>query len=332
MDKRSNPSPALSALETRSFARRAGRGTLVAVNFPFPLQPEMLRSDIYDKVWFFDLEWVPDADAARILLDVAEEATEKEAFQALWHNAGATDDRPRPFLKYLYSRIVSIAVLIRSVRYEGPEKRIEFALRSLPKLPALKDECDEGELICEFLEQLGRHKPQLVGYNSQESDVQVLIQRGIINQISAPMFCERPKDRWDKADYFARWDNEFHLDLLKLFSNGAMKPRLDDMAKLCGFPGKIDVDGQQVADLWLAGELNKIVEYNQIDALNTYLIWLRVVYFCGKMNEKQYETEVGSFRAFLVAEAESGKAHIQQFLDKWPERRTAKQHELALQQ
>ena len=289
----------------------------------------MLRSDIYDKVWFFDLEWVPDVDAARLLFDLPDDASEKEAFELLWQKAGATKERPRPFLKYLYSRIVSIAVLIRSVRYDGPEPRIEFALRSLPKLPALKADCDEGTIICEFLEQLGKHKPQLVGFNSQESDVQVLIQRGIINQISAPMFCERPKDRWDKSDYFARWDNEFHLDLLKLFSNGAMKPRLDDMAKLCGFPGKIDVDGGQVADLWIAGELNKIVEYNQIDSLNTYLIWLRVVYFCGKMSEKQYDIEIESFREFLIGEAEQGKAHIQQFLDKWPEKKAV--NELALQ-
>jgi len=291
----------------------------------------MLRSDINDRVWFFDLEWVPDAEAARILLDLPDDISEAEAFEAFWHHAGATEDKPRPFLKYLFSRVVSIAVLMRCVRYDGPEARIEFHLRSLPSLPANKDDADEGRIIRDFLDGLGKHKPQLVGFNSQESDVQVLIQRGIINQISAPMFCERPKDRWDKNDYFARWDNEFHLDLLKLFSNGAMKPKLDDMAKLCGFPGKIDVDGQQVADLWLAGELDKIVEYNQIDALNTYLIWLRVVYFCGKINDQQYDNEIGAFREFLTSEAGKGKAHVQQFLDKWPERRGSKQVELALQ-
>lgn len=289
----------------------------------------MLRSNIHDRVWFYDLEWVPDADAAKILLDVPEDATEEEAFKALWRSAGACDERPRPFLKYLYSRIVSIAFLTRYVFYDGPEARIEFKLHSLPSLPASKETADEGKLICDFLDALGRRKPQLVGYNSQESDVQVLIQRGIINQISAPMFCKRPENNWDREDYFKRWDNEFHLDLLKLFSNGPMKPRLDDMAKLCGFPGKIDVDGEQVADLWLAGELNKIVEYNQIDALNTYLIWLRVVYFCGKMNEKQYETEMESFRAFLADEAAKGKAHVAQFLEKWPEKKPA--NELALQ-
>jgi predicted PolB exonuclease-like 3'-5' exonuclease len=282
----------------------------------------MLRSNIYDRVWFFDLEWVPDADAAKILLDLPEDISEIEAFEALWRHAGAREENQRPFLKYLYSRIVSIAVLMRCVRYDGPEARVEFHLRSLPKLPAEKEEANEGQIIVEFLDALGKHRPQLVGFNSQESDVQVLIQRGIINQISAPTFCQRPTDRWDKNDYFTRWDNEFHLDLLKLFSNGKMTPRLDDMAKLCGFPGKIDVDGQQVPDLWLQGNLNKIVEYNQIDALNTYLIWLRVVYFCGKITDEQYNCELRTFRAFLTAEAAKGKDHIGQFLDRWPQHRT----------
>jgi len=281
----------------------------------------MLRNGIYDKVWFFDLEWVPDADAAKILYGLPEETSEADAFSEMWRRAGATAERPRPFLKYLHSRIVSIAVLMRYVRYEGPEARVEFHLRSLPKLPAEKADANEGELILEFLDALGKNRPQLVGYNSQESDVQVLIQRGIINQISAPTFCERPTERWDKTDYFARWDNEFHLDLLKLFTNSgnrAMVPGLNEMVKLCGFPGKLDIDGQQVPDLWLAGELNKIVEYNQIDTLNTYLVWLRVVYFCGKINEEQYESELNSFRAFLVAEAaKDDRQHINHFLEKW---------------
>ena len=289
----------------------------------------MLRNNIHDRVWFFDLEWVPDVDAAKILLDLPDDIAEADAFEALWRHAGATPEKPRPFLKYLYSRIVSIAFLTRYSFYDGPDKRIEFKLHSLPSLPASKETADEGKIICDFLDALGRRKPQLVGYNSQESDVQVLVQRGIINQISAPMFCRRPEKNWDPEDYFKRWENEFHLDLLKLFSNGAMTPRLNDMAKLCGFPGKIDVNGEQVADLWLEGELDKIVEYNQIDALNTYLIWLRVVYFCGKMNEQQYDTEIAAFREFLATEAASGKAHVGQFLDKWPEKRSVK--ELALQ-
>jgi len=82
----------------------------------------------------------------------------------------------------------------------------------------------------------------------------------------------------------------------------------------------IDVKGDQVTDLWLAGDLTKIVEYNQIDVLNTYLLWLRAVYFCGKMSEEDYFSEQEQFRAFLENESQKPeRAFITQFLEKWPE-------------
>jgi predicted PolB exonuclease-like 3'-5' exonuclease len=140
----------------------------------------------------------------------------------------------------------------------------------------------------------------------------------LINEVSAPMFCRRPENKWDPGDYFGRWDNEEHLDLLKLFSNGKMTPKLNDMARLCGFPGKLDINGEHVVDLWLQGDLTRIVEYNQIDVLNTYLLWLRVVHFCGKMKEEAYMNETEEFRYFLEAESQKPeKQFIAKFLEKW---------------
>jgi len=174
-------------------------------------------------------------------------------------------------------------------------------------------------IIERFLYILGKRCPQLVGYNSAESDMQVLIQRGMINDITAPAFCKRPDKPWEGSDYFKRWDNEDHLDLMKLFSSGKMTPRLDEFAKLCGFPGKIDVKGDQVTDLWLARDLTKIVQYNQFDVLNTYLVWLRAVYFCGKVKEEDYIQEQDQFREFLERETQKdGKAFVADFLEKWP--------------
>ncbi len=96
-----------------------------------------------------------------------------------------------------------------------------------------------------------------------------------------------------------------------------MRPGLNELARLCGFPGKIDVDGKQVADLWLDGKLREIVEYNQIDTLNTYLVWLRVVHFAGKISEEQYIGEQEDFRAFLDTEAANEDSeHLRKFLDK----------------
>lgn len=266
----------------------------------------MLRTDIHELTWFFDLEWVPDAAGARKLYGLSPETTELEAMETIWKNThGYSSATPRPFVKYLLSRVVSVAFLSRNVVFVDSERRVEFRLHSLPKLPLAGDplETTEQHLIERFLRYVGQRQPQLVGYNSSESDIQVLIQRGLINEVAAPDFCRRPEARWDKRDYFARWDNEFHLDLMKLFSF-QFKPSLNDLARLCGFPGKIDANGDQVPDMWLAGQLDKIVEYNQIDTLNTYLVWLRVMYFCGKITDEDYQSELIDFREFLEMELE----------------------------
>lgn len=281
----------------------------------------MLKSPIHDLVLYFDLEWVPDAAGSKRLFDLPEETTELEAMQQLWEHSPQYDaeKNPRPFLKYMFSRVVSIAFLSRKPVFRDGEPVIEFSLNSLPKLPLESDDVDEAAIIERFLYILGERRPQLVGYNSAESDLQVLVQRGIINEITAPAFNERPNKPWEGPDYFDSRNSEAHLDLLKKFSGGAMTPRLDEFAKLCGFPGKIDVKGDQVTDLWLARDLTKIVEYNQIDTLNTYLVWLRVVYFVGLLTEEAYFMELEQFREFLETEMEKPeKAFLSDFIDKWP--------------
>lgn len=281
----------------------------------------MLKGNIPELCLFYDLEWVPDAAGARRLFDLPDETTEIDAMQQLWEHTPQyeAERMPRPFVKYMFSRVVSIAFLSRRVVFRDGERAIEFGLNSLPRLPIDDEDVNEAEIIQQFLYFVGKRRPQLVGYNSAESDLQVLIQRGMINEVTAPEFCERPSKPWEGPDYFDSRNSEAHLDLLKKFSGGAMTPRLDELAKLCGYPGKIDVKGDQVTDLWLARDITKIVEYNQIDTLNTYLVWLRLVYFAGKMSEEDYFDETEQFRAFLDAESEKEeKAFLARFTEKWP--------------
>lgn len=278
----------------------------------------MLKNDLHDITLFFDLEWVPDANAARRLYGLPEGVSEAAAIEQLWQKTtGYSEDCKRPFVKYLFSRIVSIAFLSRKVVFRDGVRQAEFRLHSLPNLPLEDSTVDEAYIIERFLYMVGEREPRLVGYNSSESDLQVLIQRGLIHEVTAPRFCERPAKPWEGRDYFHRY-NEEHLDLLKLFSNGNTKPKLDELARLCGFPGKLDIDGQHVVDLWLEGRLREIVEYNQIDTLNTYLVWLRIVRFCGKIKEEEYADEQFAFRDFLEREAaKPHMRHVGQFLDKW---------------
>lgn len=278
----------------------------------------MLRFDIPELTLFYDLEWVPDANAARTLFGLDPEADELTAMEALWKDAGATEENPRPFIKYLYSRVVSIAFLSRKPVFRDGEKVIEFTLNSLPDLPFEGDDVDEASIIDRFLYIIGLKRPQLIGFNSAEADLQVLIQRGIVNEVSAPKFAKRPLKGFDPGDYFRKWDNEDHLDLLKLFSGGKMTPKLNDLAKLCGFPGKIDVAGDHVWQLWLARDIATIVEYNRLDVLNTYLVWLRTVYFAGKLTEEEYASEQMDFRTFLEQESgDAGGEYLSKFLELW---------------
>jgi predicted PolB exonuclease-like 3'-5' exonuclease len=278
----------------------------------------MLKSDLLDLTLFFDLEWVPDAEAAKRLHDLPAGTTEKAAIERLWsETSGFSEDCPRPFVKYLFSRVVSIAYLSRKVVWRDGVRQTEFTLNSLPKLPLEGNGVDEASVIARFLEIVGLKEPNLVGFNSAESDLQVLIQRGLIHGVTAPRFCARPNKPWEGRDYFYRY-GEQHLDLLKLFSNGKSAPKLNEFARLCGFPGKLDMEGHQVVDLWLEGKLQEIVEYNQIDTLNTYLIWLRVVRFCGKLGEADYVNEQLAFRDFLARESEKPHMrHVGEFLERW---------------
>lgn len=280
----------------------------------------MLKSDVHERTWFFDLEWVPDAAAAKKLYGLPDEVTELDAIQKLWETAsGYSPEVPRPFVKYLFSRIVSIAFLSRNVVFRDGEEQIEFGIHSLPKLPTSREEHDEASMIAKFLYWIGEREPQLVGFNSLESDLQVIIQRALINDVSVPSFARRPAKPWEGRDYFDSKNSEWHLDLMQRFSmRGGMAPKLNDLAVLCGYPGKIDVAGDQVVDLWLAGDVNRIVEYNQTDVMNTYLVWLRVAYFSGKISEENYFAEQDQFRDFLAVEAaKEGGEHIAQFLEMW---------------
>jgi predicted PolB exonuclease-like 3'-5' exonuclease len=278
----------------------------------------MLKNKLPNLTLFFDMEWVPDAEGACRVYGLPPETTEKDAIQHLWKQTkGYSEDCPRPFVKYLFSRIVSIAFLSRHVVWRDGVRCIDYKLNSLPRLPVEEERPNEAHIIERFLYFIGEREPNLVGFNSCESDLQVLVQRALIHEVSAEKFCMRPPKPWEGRDYFYKYSEE-HLDLLQLFSNGAMKPKLNELARLCGFPGKLDVDGEHVVDLWLDGDVKKIVEYNQIDVLNTYLVWLRVVHFCGKLAEEDYESEMLMFREFLETEASRPNCgHLTEFLNSW---------------
>jgi predicted PolB exonuclease-like 3'-5' exonuclease len=274
-----------------------------------------LLKSMQDEVWVFDAEWVPDPVAGRLLYHLPESMDDWEVVQEMWRQNGATAENPRPYLKTILCRVVSIATVIRHVL---PDKSVRLRLFSLPQQVESPEEQDEAVLLSRFLTGLGKHKPQIVGFNSQAADLKVFIQRGLVHGLSVPAFCHRPAKPWEGVDYFAR-TNEWHVDLLEVISGwGNTVPSLHQLALLAGIPGKMDIDGRQIADLWRNGELQRIVHYNECDALTTYLLWLRLAHFAGFFTTQAYSEEQDRVRSLLAEKAQDPRhAHLIAYQETW---------------
>ncbi len=270
---------------------------------------------IKNRVWAFDAEWIPDPLAGRLLYKLSADLPEKDVFTVMWQKGGATEEDPTPYLKTVLCRIVSIAAVER--RLEGPD--VKLHLLSLPRDSRDPDQTDERHVVGTFLTKAGQYKPQLVGFNSVSADLKAMIQRAVVLGLSMPDFCKRPNKPWEGEDYFDSRNSEASVDLKDVIGGwGKTAPSLNEIATLSGIPGKMDVDGEQVAFLWLQGNLDKIIAYNECDALTTYLLWLRIAHFGGHFTTPQYEQEQKLVREMIATEiAQNGKEHMKGFLDEW---------------
>ena len=266
---------------------------------------------IADNVVVFDVEWVPDPASGRRIYKVPDTASDDEVLEVMWREGGATPEDPRPYLKTVMCRIVSIAAVVRKKVRDG----VTLQLVSLPRLHDGVQ--PEGEIIRQFLEAVGSKGAQLVGFNSWNADLPILYQRALANRITVPTFCHRPDKPWEGADYFARF-SDYNIDLKnELGGFGKASPSLHELASSLGIPGKLGTDGSDVVNLWRSGEIRKIFEYNQFDAISTYLVWLRSAYFSGRLTEHAFVHEEQLLERLLHQEIEGGSEHLRQFLETW---------------
>lgn len=250
----------------------------------------MLKS-LPSRVCAFDLEWVPDSRAGRLVYGI--ESTDAEVVAEMYVRGGANAENPRPFLKLALCRVVSVAFVERTAQ--------GIALHAAPRG---EDDPSEAAVIGRFLSYVGERQPCLVSFNGQDADLPILLQRAVIAGVSAPKFCKRPAKPWEGVDYFAR-GSDAHVDLkTALGSWGKATPSLHELAVQCGFPGKFGASGGDVAEMYAAGRIDEIVAYNMGDAVTTYLLWLRVAHFCGFFDAAKYAAEVDAVRALVESRPE----------------------------
>lgn len=253
-----------------------------------------------EPILVFDIETVPDVETGRKLLGLEglDDAAVAQAMAAQRQQLRGNDFQP-PHLH----RIVAISVVL--------------AQKGELKVMSLGSEQDgEAELVRQFFRGIDKYRPVLVSWNGSGFDLPVLQYRALRHGITARGYWQTDGDaKWD--NYLGRYQFRHTdlMDVLALYQGRASAP-LHEIAVMLGLPGKLGMDGSQVAGAYAAGKLAEIRAYCETDVLNTYLIYLRFLLMRGELDPAGYRAELDRARAFLAA---SGEKHWQEYLAAWAE-------------
>ncbi len=240
----------------------------------------------------FDIETIPDVTGLRKLHEFDAKITDADvaefAFQRRRQASGSD------FLPHHLQRVVAISCVLRAD--EG------LRVWSLGK-----SDDTEATLIQRFFDGIERYTPQLVSWNGGGFDLPVLHYRALIHGLTAAKYWDMGEDdrdfKWN--NYIGRYHTR-HMDLMDLLA--MYQPRanapLDAMAQLCGFPGKLGMDGAQVWAAYQRGEIEAIRHYCETDVMNTYLLFLRFQSLRGALDKAAYDAEIAVVKSFLADNAE----------------------------
>jgi 3'-5' exonuclease len=258
-------------------------------------------------VCVFDIETIPNAQGLRDLGLAAADANDVDAIAAV--RAARAAAGQSDFMPHHLHKIAVISCVLRGAK--------GFKVRSFVNHGKTPDE--ERGVVQAFFDIIEQHQPQLVSWNGSGFDLPVLHYRAMANNVVASKYWDMGEDdreyKWN--NYISRYHNR-HLDLMDLLAlySGRGNAPLDALAKLCGFPGKLGMDGSKVWDAYASGQVDEIRRYCETDVLNTYLLYCRFQQMRGGLTVAEYRQEMALVRAELAKETEP---HWPEFLQAWTE-------------
>lgn len=242
-------------------------------------------------VMVFDCETIPDVELIKQGFRAEFEKCDfvssddleisKKAMEIQKENSGSE------FLPICYHQVVSIAAVFCDEF--GNFKKVG----NFKAIGETKEQREES-LIKAFLDYLNKHQPKLVSFNGRGFDLPMLLLRAMKYKLQANAYFEVDnlqynKNKWE--NYRQRYSERFHTDLLDVLGNfGSVRGlKLDVVANLVGMPGKYDVHGDMVLELYYQGKHEVIDEYCQSDVLNTYGVYLHYELLKGNLSVAEYK-------------------------------------------
>lgn len=226
----------------------------------------------------FDIETQIDKELLRAAFSPAPGASAALAYERM------RDDHDGGFLPVTVHAPVSIAL-----------GRVTPG-RLLESIEVLRgDELGEEELVRSFWRRIEPFRGTLVTFSGRVFDLPVLELRALRYGLSLPWYFG------GKSGFRGR--NERHDDLYDVISNrGSARLRggLDLLTKLIGLPGKGEVSGAMVQELWERREFDIVHRYCRRDVIQTYFLFLHVERLRGRIDSADVRRIEEATRDFRV--------------------------------
>jgi len=252
----------------------------------------------------FDIETIPDLRLIRTLYDW-QDLSDEDTYTAI--TSKFLVDKGTSFLPLHLHQIVAISLVMN----QDDQVKV-WSLGT--------HESGEADLIQRFYSGIERFTPTLVSWNGTGFDLPVLHYRALKHGIVAAQY-------WDAGDIrsefkYNNYVNRYHqrhtdvMDILALFQ-GRATVKLDQMAVMLGFPGKMGMAGDKVYEAYAQGNLAGIRDYCETDVLNTYLVYLRFLHMKGQISPDGLAQAEQVLQDMLFHESQQDRPHLGLFLDNW---------------
>ena len=211
------------------------------------------------------------------------------------------------FIPYTFQRPIAVGIAKLAADYR------------LIDLVALDEPHYRPHVMTEYFwrgwEKYGR--PTLVSFNGRTFDVPLLELAAFRYGVAIPAWFalhaksfEQPRNRYNL---------DAHVDLQEVLTNfgsSRFTGGLNLASNLLGKPGKMDVCGDMVQDLFDVGKIDAINDYCRCDVLDTYFVFLRTRVIVGQLSLDEEQGLVAETKTWLTKRAKDSPAYAA-YLQRW---------------
>jgi predicted PolB exonuclease-like 3'-5' exonuclease len=160
-------------------------------------------------------------------------------------------------------------------------------------------------------------RPTLVSFNGRSFDLPLMELAAFRYGVSVPGWFAVGGKAFEQPR--GRYNTQSHLDLCELLTNfgsSRFNGGLNLAANLLGKPGKMDVQGDMVQDMYDAGRLTQINDYCRCDVLDTYFVFLRTRVLVGQLPLDAEQKLIAETKKWLEDQRGQVAAYAL-YLDRW---------------